>query len=370
MSYSFPETTVVIACHSEKRDLHEAVASVLDHNHNVRVLVVAHNISADKLRARLEPQHRKTVHIVALNDGTRSPAGPFQKGLELVDTPFAAIMGSDDVLQPGAVDSWRLVQQHTGADYVITRLLWEGSRFGVPTPPARPHQILLAAAGRHRNLHPLKDRLVYRSAPLGLLSKEAISRLQLVFTPGLPVGEDVDFTTKLVLRASVAYDATGPAYLVRDRASDRTTFTPHPLPIQFGFFPHAFRPDMSPAEKELLALKFLRIHVFSALTVRDKESDWSLQDRIDLAEQVRYLLLQAPGIHSLLSLGEDSLLSACLSPQVPTNTLLARSRQRRKHLHPRNLLPKKASRILARQGPLRTIAASAAGMLLPNFLIQ
>lgn len=76
----------------------------------------------------------------------------------------------------------------TGADAVLARIESADGTL-TRTPPARPRR-------RHR-LDPVRDRLAYRSAPLGLLRRATIERLGLRFPTGLSTGEDLPFTTRL-----------------------------------------------------------------------------------------------------------------------------------------------------------------------------
>ncbi|MCL6424237.1 hypothetical protein Bequi_12755 [Brachybacterium sp. JHP9] len=367
MSRSAVDTEIIIACHSVQRPLADAVRSVLTGaGEHIGVRVVAHNISGAQLLAQIPAHLHERVRLQELHDGLRSPAGPFQAGLDSSTCEFVGIMGSDDVLEPGAADRWRALLRSSRADAVLARIQREGARFPVPTPPARPGTLLRSALGAPWVLDPLRDRSVYRSAPLGLMRIAVLRELGLALTPGLPVGEDVDLTTRLVLRARVLHDASGPAYVVRAGAHDRTTFVPHPLPVQLAFFDTVLQADLAPEERHLVALKLLRIHVFSALVVRERTEMWSAQDRADLARITARLLREHPDVPRDLSLADARLAAACLSPAVPTARLLDLARARRRHGRPATLLPADPRRILARQGALRTAAASAAAMLAPR----
>ncbi len=73
----------------------------------LRVTVVAHDLDADAVRTRLgaladDPRVRLAEH----RDGLRRPAGPFNHGLDLATAAFVSVMGSDDELEPHAIDSW------------------------------------------------------------------------------------------------------------------------------------------------------------------------------------------------------------------------------------------------------------------------
>jgi glycosyltransferase involved in cell wall biosynthesis len=350
--------TVVIACHTTDRPLGRAVASVLDGSGDVaEVLVVCHNIGADELRAEVRPEHRDRVDFRELHDGIRSPAGPFNAGLAAAETEFVAIMGSDDTLESGAVASWLALQHRTGADFVISRLALGGARTPVPTPAVRP------LPGRHGVRDLVKDRLSYRSAPLGLMRRSTVEDLGLEMVAGLGVGEDVAFMTRLVAEAATAYDANGPAYVIGEDAGDRVTYVIRPLGEQIGFLAPILEADWfrrlpSPA-RSAVVVKFLRIHVFGAVHYRPLAEHWTAAERDRLCVETGALLAAAPGAERVLSLAERDLLDACLDPAVPDADLVARSATRRRHGRPRTLLVRDPRFLLAREAPLRFMAASA-----------
>src|SRR5699024_7204242 len=138
---------------------------------------------------------------------------------------YVSLMGSDDTRQPGAISSWYWLAQRTGADAVIARL--ERGRRAVPTPPTRPW--------RRTGLDGVKDRLCYRSAPLGLVSTAVIARLGLRLDEKVAVGDDVGFVTRLWFQGAVAFDRHGPAYVIGEDAGDRITYSPRPVAQELKF---------------------------------------------------------------------------------------------------------------------------------------
>ena len=125
-----PEATIVIACHDSRRPLRRAVASVL-RSRRACALVVAHNLEAEVLRGVLgDLAGDPRVGVVELRDGIHSPAGPFNHGLALVGTPFGAVMGSDDVLEDGAVDAWlELARRYRAQVRGCRGFGWRGRRW-------------------------------------------------------------------------------------------------------------------------------------------------------------------------------------------------------------------------------------------------
>ena len=214
-----PEVDIVIAVHDPRRDVARSVGSALTSSGVARVLVVCHNTPVDAIAARLgRLSDDRRVQLEPCDDGVGSPAGPFNRGLELATARFTAIMGSDDELGDGAVDAWLRIADQDQAEVVIPALRYAGGR-RVPTPPTRP--------GRVRNLDGVRDRLAYRTAPLGLVARERFGAMR--FTPGLATGEDLAYSTRLWFSgAPISRVRAGGEYVIHDDA-ERVTFTRRPL---------------------------------------------------------------------------------------------------------------------------------------------
>src|SRR5699024_12384833 len=131
---------------------------------------------------------------------------------------YIAIMGSDDVLQPGASSSWYWLARRHRAEAVIARL--ERAGRVVPTPPTRPL--------RRTRLDGVKDRLCYRSAPLGLVSREVVTRLGLRLGEEVAVGDDGGLGARLWFHARGVFDRRGPACVIGEGAAERGTHAPRP----------------------------------------------------------------------------------------------------------------------------------------------
>lgn len=348
---------VVIACHSAQRPLGRAVASVLEGNGELaRPVVVAHGIAANSLREVLRPGHAARVEFVEHRDGIPSPAGPFNAGLDHASAPWVSIMGSDDMLEPGAVSAWLGIQRRTRAQAVLTRLSLGRPGHTVPTPPVRPLR------GGLRSL--AADRLAYRSAPLGLMDHGTIRELELSMVAGRTVGEDVAFMTRLCAQARIAVQRRGPGYVIGEDASDRVTYEVRPLDEQLGFFADTLDAPWFTAlpdrDRTAIGVKFLRIHVFGAVHYRPDPARWAPSERRSLSTHVHQVLRVAPGSASPLSLAERDLLDACLDPTVPADVLIARSAARRRHGRPSTVLVRNTRALLHPEAPLRFMSASVA----------
>ena len=363
-----PRVDVVVPVHNAERPVDRAVRSVLDSRAPVRVTVVCHHVAAAKIAERLgtlpaEARHRgHEVRLVEHSDGVPSPAGPFNKGLDLAEAEFVALLGSDDRLAPGAVDSWLALADESEADAVIARLAYahtDGTvRAVVPTPPTRPW--------RSRNLDPVRDRLAYRSAPLGLLRRVTLERPGLRHAEGQPVGEDLVISTRLWFEGErIAFDRSGPAYLIGEDGPDRITFAPRPLAQDLLWLPDMlearwFR-SMPLTHRRALAVKIVRIHLFGAIHYRSDPDAWTTDERRALRELTVAVLTAAPDAERVLSRAEHDLLDAALDPAIPAERLISLSARRRRHGIPATLVPRAPRYLLAREAPLRFMVASVVG---------
>ena len=357
-----PVVDLVVAVHTAQRPVARAVASALDCQVPVRVTVVAHHVEPALIEAnleRVEVPDRSSVRVLALSDGTRSPAGPFNLGLDAATARLVAVMGSDDMLAPGALDSWVALQERTGAAAVVARLAHAGAGTvsagrTVPTPPARPF--------RTTGLDGVRDRLSYRSAPLGLLERSTLDSLGLRFTPGLEVGEDVEVVTRLWFSgAPVAFDRRGPAYLVQDDAGDRVTYVSRPVVDELEFVRRIVTADWfrgyAVGQRAAVGVKMLRIHVFGVVGNREP-GFWDAAERSALARVAQAVLDAAPGCERVMSRADRAVLDAVLDTSVPVDELVARARTRRRHGRLATLVPRDLRMVLAREAPLRLMAAS------------
>lgn len=354
---------VVIACHTPTRPVGRAVASVLDDNApEAEVTVVCHGVATQEIRAVVAPRHRERVRFLEHDDGIRSPAGPFNAGMRASRGEFVSLLGSDDRLLPGAVRSWlQLADARPGGqavDCVISRLALGRPDRIVPTPPVRPW----LRPGQPADL--VRDRLSYRSAPLGLVRSTTRERLGTELVEGFPVGDDVPYVTRLWAETRVVVDRSGPPYLIGEDATDRVTMHPRPVAAELAFVAHLADQEWFRAYPEdvrcAVATKLLRIHVFGAVLHRPDPAWWTTKERADLAEVVRTVLGPAPGAADPLSLADHDLLKTCLDPAAPAARLVELARARRRHGRPRTLMMRHPSLALHPEAPGPFMAASLA----------
>ncbi|MBD9698926.1 glycosyltransferase family 2 protein [Flavimobilis sp. GY10621] len=348
-----PEVDVVVAVHTPERRVERAVLSVVLTEAPVRVTVVCHGTPLEPIAERLgvlaeDPRVRLLPYV----DGVPSPAGPFNAGLDAATAPWVSVLGSDDVLEVGAIDSWLALAARTGAEAVLPRLRHaEGAV--VPTPPARPR--------RTRGLDLVRDRLAYRTAPLGLLSRAALDRLGLRMTPGLPSGEDLAPSTLLWAGArGVAFDRRGPAYVIGADAAERVTLTVRPVADDLApVLDLVARPALRAADARVraaVAAKLVRIHILAAVHNR-RTTGLDDADRAALAEGADAVVALAPTVLDVLSRAERDLLDA-IAAGATTEQLVRLSDRRRRHGTPATLVPRDLRCALAREAPLRLMAAS------------
>lgn len=349
-----PLVDVTIAVHSQTRPVARAVSSVLDHTSApVRVNVVAHNIDPEIIRANLgayaaDPRLR----LLDLADGIPSPAGPMNHGFASSEAPFLSLMGSDDELAPGAIDSWLALQQRTGAEMVLAKIQLADGRTD-PYPPVR---------GGHRTtgLDGRKDRLAYRSAPLGLIDRARFGDLRL--TAGLPSGEDLTYSLTLWFTGrTLAYDLEGPAYIINGDAGDRVTSDPRPVEQDFAFLDELESlPWFAAAPRNVrtaIVVKLIRIHLFDAILARAGSDESLRTHRDDLLVLVRRFAGLAPGVQRLLSIADRTVIDRLARPESTAAEITSALAARQVYLSPATLIPRNPARFVSRQGPFRTLLA-------------
>lgn len=355
-----PAVDVVIAVHDPTRPLERAVSSVLDSPLNqaggTRVTVVCHNIGSPEIAAALSDRSRAAVRMLELNDGIRSAAGPFNLGIDAAEGEWVTIMGSDDFHEPGAIAAWLAMgEQHDLAAVIAPERHASGAL--VRTPPVRPFR-------GGRNLDPVKDRLAYRTAPIGLLRRETIDRRKIRLTPGLATGEDQGFTARLWFSGErIGFARSAPRYVVGDDARERTTLAPRPLADELQFIERlidsSWFEERPLAERRALAVKLVRVHVFSAVSRWSESDAWTPEDRAFAQRLLQAIAERAVGFDRPLSIADHRLLHALADPAVPLSTVAALARRRRAFGRPGTLLTPDVRGLLAVEGPVRFMAASA-----------
>ncbi|WP_159463164.1 MULTISPECIES: glycosyltransferase [Microbacterium] len=266
-----PFVDVVIACHDERRPIERAVASVLhdeDVRDLVRVTVVAHGLDPATLERRLA-QLDGDVRVLPFQDGIRSAAGPFNHGLAAVEAEYCGVMGSDDFLEPGTMSGWIGYVRAERPDAAIAQIRLQGQGL-MPNP--------LVRLGRRRRLDAARDRLFYRTAPLGLIRTARMRELGLHMLEGVRVGEDFEFGIRLWAQGGRIDLLRGAGtYVIGEDAAERTTLgtmtvSERLAPIVRLFEDGVFA-DLAPRIRTALAVKLIRITVVGNATALAAELD-------------------------------------------------------------------------------------------------
>lgn len=341
---------IVIAVHTPTRPIERAVASVLTGNSvSAGAIVVVHNTESQPIVERLgDLAHDPRVTIAEFRDGRHSPAGPMNHGFDLATAPFVSLLGSDDTLEPGALDSWVEMAERPGrrgADFVIAARKNTGVKES-ETPPVR--------VGRRLALDGAKDRLAYRAAPLGLLRREALGSLR--FSEGVQTGEDIAFSAGIWFSgARIAFAFDGPGYLVHDDQTDRVTSRPRPVDVEFRWLDEVLDPDAvwmrSDRYRLSLLLKLLRTNVIDACRIR--LDVWDAQTGQQMREVVQRILSCEPRGIRLLSRADRAVVTALLRGDSSGEELRALVDRRGKTRSLAALVPSNALLAAHRQGPLR-----------------
>lgn len=259
----------IVAVHDPRRPLRRCVDSLLAQapdlaarDAELRVLVVVHNTDLRAVVGALPPDPR--VRVEHLADGIASPAGPFNHGLDHADADHVTTIGSDDVLEPGALAAWLQRGRATHADAVVAALrTGEGI---VHTPYLRP--------GRRAVLDPVADGLAYRTAPLGLHRLDTLRRIGFRYTPGLAPGEDIEPGLRLWFRGGrITYPYGAPAYRVLDdMGAARVTSALRPLAVEIAAVDAVcdaeWVADTRRAERDAIATKLARTQLVEGIARR------------------------------------------------------------------------------------------------------
>lgn len=347
---------VVVAVHQDNRPVERAVASALaDAPEGTRVVVVCHHVPPQAIRRRLPDALLDRVELVPFEDGVASAAGPFNAGLARSRAAYVSIMGSDDFLRPGALRAWLALAEDTGTHAVLARVEHQDGRL-VRTPPTR-------LGRRRQRLDLVKDRLAYRTAPLGLLRRATLEEHDVRLEPGLPTGEDLGFGVRLWALGNTVYAAAAPAYVVGADAVQRVTLTTRPVRadleccvrlVSAPWFERLAEP-----QRRAVVVKLVRVHAFGAIANRRSLASWAAEDRADLSACVSRVLAASPAARRHLSLAEERLLAAALDPASPDARLRALSDRRARHGRWDTVATRDPRGLLSAQGPGRLMAASA-----------
>lgn len=354
-----PSVDMIIAVHDLRRNVARAVGSVLaDPDPTIRVFLVAHNIRATEVREALSDlieAHPGRVRIDELNDGIRSPSGPFNHGLRASEAAFVGIMGSDDELDPTAIHDWRERLQRKRADAIIAKVVRGESRSLVRSPPRR--------VWKTGALDFAKDRLSYRSAPLGLMTRSAVERLDLRLLEGAGNGGDLPFVTRLWALGRVVPSHGLGTYIEHADAPVRVTWVPKSIDDEHqsirrllaGTFVRSFA---RPA-REALGTKLLRRNVMDSIRKRDGGRMLTAEDFAGLRRSVDAILRYSPRSRWLVSRAHAAIVTELLKDDPSANEIAHWDAIAAVPSHRDSLLPGRLRHLLHPQAQPRYALAAA-----------
>ena len=341
---------VVIAVHTPERPIERAVASVLENECDVRVLVVVHNTEVDPIRDRLgvlaaDPR----VTLLEFNDGVKSPAGPMNYGFDQASAPWVSLVGSDDALEPGALDQWLALAKKHRAGVVIAPIRFNhGAVFSYP--PVRPGWLF----GRERVCDPVLDRLSYRVAPLGLVSREALADYRL--ETGLATGEDQPLSLRLWFSNRVVFAPRSRCYVGFEDQTDRVTYASRSFTEDLAVVSLLLDPKMpyfgSRASRVAVFSQVLRQVVGNTVLLRSGEQ-LEGDEFLELQRVTRLVVAAEPSVLRVLSRAEAQFVGGIVSGEVRGDSLhkLATAAAQFKSLN--SLITANPRYLLHRQAPLR-----------------
>lgn len=275
---SQPDVDIVIPHHDPRRNIERAVRSVISGTGGrARAIVVCHNMDAsqfDRALSTFSADERSCVEVLHHQDGIKSPTGPFNVGLDSATSPYVGILGSDDFFEPHALSlMWREAESQ-GSDVVLAPLYFDSGRW-VATPRTRPL--------RTKSLEYVRDRLAYRTAPLGLMRRSAIEDRGLRMTVGVSSGVDIAFSTELFTSGTkIDLAKKRAAYVIGTDAPSRVTFSIRPVSEELKAISmlaeNPVLQRMTDQQREALAIKITRIHILGTLSRRSVADGWQEGD--------------------------------------------------------------------------------------------
>jgi len=340
----------VIAVHDVRRPLERAVRSVLDAGSDrVRVLVVRHGLGTDAFADLEAATQGGGARWVAFDDGIRSPAGPFNAGIRAATADYVGVMGSDDVVEPGAVRALLRHLDEDAPDVLVLPL-----RHADGDPVRSP----LTRLGRTRRLDPVKDRMAYRTAPLAVVRRRLWTELGLSFTEGLATGEDVDLSARLWFSGGrIDFHPADPGYVIMADGPERVTLQARTLAEDLEPFARLLNmpwvASLEPRARRSLAVKTLRVHLLAALDGQERR-DALDQDAVDAAaDLVGRAVRLAPRVLAPFNRADRRVLDVLAHPDPDPGTVLQALRARREAAMPARVFPVDPVRVLDRESTVR-----------------
>jgi len=356
---SAPIVDVIIPIHDPQRSLDRTLRSLLTSGlsigSEVLITVVCHNISAAEISSKLASDLAGLVNFLECHDGLPSPAGPRALAIEQTTGRYIAFLDSDDTFDPQALKNWVAQAEKRSLDAVIPPERHESGR-AIRTPPVRRFKV--------GNLDAVRDRVSYRTAPLGLIRRAAIERLGLEFGSGVRNGSDQIFALQLWFGSDkVRYARGAPGYVVGADAPTRVTTQMQPLAAELkatrDLLNTPWFANLAANSRRAIAVKFVRLQLFGGVERRLTANVWSKNSRTEAAEFLNTIEQVAAGYQRSLSLAEVRMCLA-IAAQVATDAELSLlASKRRAFGRPATLLTRDLRNLFLPDAPLRYMIATA-----------
>lgn len=307
-----PSIDVVIAIHDATRRLDRALDSVFaGAPAQVRAIVVCHGLDPAEIEHQLVSVLRDRVEVVAFADGVRSPAGPFNAGIGRSGADYVSLMGSDDYLEFGALAAWQRIAATRSCDAVIAEQVHQDGTF-IASPLVRPW--------RSHHLDAVRDRLYYRSAPLGLLRRAYLVENDLRLTEGATSGEDIVMSTMLWSHAHCELARRAPRYVIGADAVSRTSTKPQPFHDLVGVILTVLGEprlrELPLGQRRSLAIRIARTVLIGGVRARGSEAEWDATQIDAMRRALAFLDDFGPGYSAPLSRAERQILDAATTDPV------------------------------------------------------
>lgn len=292
----------VVAVHQTNRPVRRAVESVLTCP-NAGAIVVAHGISKDDLDLPASDR----VHIIECPDGLGFPGVPKNRGISHATAPFVGILDSDDWYEDGAVSALINHLTEGTTDGVLAPLRFQGRE-----------KALLPLTLRQKNLLASRDRLFYRTAPLGLFRRQVMQDRRYRLSEDVLTGEDIQPSVRLWTDGlSVSFFLEDPAYVVGDDAQERVTSAPLPAAQSVKAIENLVTSGelsrLPFKERTSLAVKLLRVHILQRVKQQVAKGTLTAKDLQKYACTGRRIHAAVPEARKVLSDVDQQILGAILA---------------------------------------------------------
>jgi hypothetical protein len=318
------------------------------------ITIVCHNVARKDIAAILPESIRSAVTLKEFRDGLPSPAGPRTFALARSRATYVSLLDSDDSLDDGALRDW------------LTRA--EAGRLDAVIPPERHADggdIRTPVVRRFHSgvLDPLKDRISYRTAPLGLIRREALVANDVRYASDVRNGSDQIFALKLWFGPTrIVYARGGPAYVVGADAVTRVSFQLQALSADLKattlLMTDPWFTGLALPARRAIATKSVRVHLFGALDRRIENSDLTAETLADARAFLSVADSAAPGYSRSLSVADLRLIRAIEAEDFRPAEISRLAAARRRFGRPATLLTRDPRALLLPDAPLRFMVAS------------